>query len=143
MPLPLLFRSSCSESRSQHQDEGQVYSNSVNLYSDRRHGKGFSHVSRITFHILLIHYIRFQVEDEKNCFTDTVTNPFYRREDGKGQSNIYCLNCWATKTRSRMFTVPSPLGSGVDLPNPLATCTKSKMLTTQSPLTSAGFLVLR
>ena len=31
------------------------------------------------------------------------------------------LNCCATKTKSRMLTAPSPLGSGVDLPNPLAT----------------------
>ncbi len=31
------------------------------------------------------------------------------------------LNCCATKTKSRVLTTPSPLGSGADLPNPLAT----------------------
>ena len=34
---------------------------------------------------------------------------------------IYWLNCWATKTKSRVLTTPSPLGSGAAVPSPLAT----------------------
>ena len=30
------------------------------------------------------------------------------------RGGIYWLNCWATKTRSRILTMPSPFGSGAD-----------------------------
>ena len=97
--------------------EPQMYSNSVNLYSDTEHGESLL----LTFHVLVVHYIRFQVEDKKNCFTDTVTNPFCWKEDGKERSDAYSLNCWVIKTRSRRLTAPSPLGSGEVLPKLLAT----------------------
>ncbi len=45
---------------------------------------------------------------------------------------------FATATKSKILTIPSPLTSGASVPNPLATATKSRMLTVPSPLTSAG-----
>ena len=59
-----------------------------------------------------IQYIRSWVEDEK-LFIEVGLKR-------QGQYT-YWLNCCATKTKSRILTTPSPLGSGADFPRLLVT----------------------
>ena len=49
----------------------------------------------------------------------------------------YSPNRFATATKSKTLTIPSPFTSGASVPNPLATATKSSTFTTLSPLMSA------
>ena len=49
---------------------------------------------------------------------------------------------FATATKSKILTIPSPLTSGASVPRPLATATKSRTFTMPSPLISYLLVVL-
>ena len=59
----------------------------------------------------------------------------------KSRFAVSYLNAFATATKSRMFTVPSPLISGSVSPKAFATATRSRIFTVPSPLTSVGLLI--